>query len=416
MELRPLTLLFGYNNSGKSALVRALPLLADSMRPDATAPLYLKSDAVRDGGFGDLVSKLGDASTLRFALEHNRGELSVEYEVTRPAGSLRQALTSVHLSSQEDGSMRLDLVPGPDMMGPHALYRLTRDGEPTSLPVQRPFIGLLPQLPFLAMDASSTRTVEAGHRTLNRLYDYSVDLRKEVLWLGSLRRHPDRSVQLRDGGPLPQLLHDGGGVAELLAVDKLAGGALLSDVSAWYERADCFKRRLNVVQSPEERFSVVLEPMDAKRAVQVNVADTGEGIAQVLPLLVAAAMARKATDGSGGPRLLAFEQPELHLHTAIHAPLAERFCELAAMDAPPHLLVETHSENFLLGVQLQVARRKLPAERVLIYWVSQGDDGASEITRIELDEEGYAHGFPDDVFDKDVELSRLLIAAREPAG
>lgn len=32
VELSNITVLFGYNNSGKSALVRALPLLADSFK------------------------------------------------------------------------------------------------------------------------------------------------------------------------------------------------------------------------------------------------------------------------------------------------------------------------------------------------------------------------------------------------
>ena len=37
MILRPLTLLFGYNSSGKSALLRFLPLLAAAVEPGRTA-------------------------------------------------------------------------------------------------------------------------------------------------------------------------------------------------------------------------------------------------------------------------------------------------------------------------------------------------------------------------------------------
>ena len=37
LELRPLTLLYGWNSAGKSALLRLLPLLAHSARPSATA-------------------------------------------------------------------------------------------------------------------------------------------------------------------------------------------------------------------------------------------------------------------------------------------------------------------------------------------------------------------------------------------
>ncbi len=249
--------------------------------------------------------------------------------------------------------------------------------------------------------------------SFGRLLNGVAGFARETLWLGSLRRHPERFVRLREGGAAPRLSNDGAGVAEILALDKLSGGELLADVSAWYERQDCFKRGLNVLQSADDLFSVVLDLSGKRRSVQVNVADTGEGIAQVLPVLVAAAMAGRT--GGERPRLLAFEQPELHLHTAIHAPLAERLCQLAAMDEPPNILVETHSENFLLGVQIQIAKGKLPPERVRIYWVEQDEDGASQVAPIDLDAEGFARGFPHDVFDKDVELSRSLFDAREQA-
>jgi hypothetical protein len=78
------------------------------------------------------------------------------------------------------------------------------------------------------------------------------------------------------------------------------------------------------------------------------------------------------------------------------------------------MLIETHSENFLLGVQIQIAKRALPADRVLVYWVRQLDDGRSRITKITFDEEGRPHGgWPPGVFSEDVELTRNLIQTRK---
>jgi AAA15 family ATPase/GTPase len=54
LELRPITLLFGDNNSGKSALLRALPLLSDSTGPKASGPLEMESPAMRGSSFQDL--------------------------------------------------------------------------------------------------------------------------------------------------------------------------------------------------------------------------------------------------------------------------------------------------------------------------------------------------------------------------
>ena len=67
VELRPLTLLYGYNHVGKSALLRVLPLLADSVSA-LSGPLALQSEAARDASFSSLVSQLVDRPTIRFAL------------------------------------------------------------------------------------------------------------------------------------------------------------------------------------------------------------------------------------------------------------------------------------------------------------------------------------------------------------
>ena len=134
-------------------------------------------------------------------------------------------------------------------------------------------------------------------------------------------------------------------------------------------------------------------------------------MAQVLPVLVAAELARA---GSGyGIRHLVLEHPELHLHSAVHALLAERLCRVAAEDNPPRMLIETHSENFLLGVQLQIVRGLLPPDRVMIYWVRQLDDGRSRVTPVTFDEDGRPQaGWPPDVFSADLDLTRELIRAR----
>lgn len=231
-----------------------------------------------------------------------------------------------------------------------------------------------------------------------------------VQWLGSIRRYPPRFVVYR-GGAKPRIRPDGSGVAEILAHDKLVGGPLLAEVSGWYEAE--FKRKLDALQLPDGRFSLTLEPLSVGAGRAINIADTGEGMAQVLPVLVAAAMARQRTPDE--LPILAIEQPELHLHPKVHAPLAKHLCDLAASASPPRMLIETHSENFLLGVQIQIVRGELPPDKVLVYWVKQLDDGTSHVQRITFDEEGYPRGFPESVFNKDLELARVLLDSRERA-
>lgn len=142
--------------------------------------------------------------------------------------------------------------------------------------------------------------------------------------------------------------------------------------------------------------------------VEVYFSDVGEGLVQVLPVLVAAARLR---DSSGAaPRILAVEEPESHLHPRLHAALTEKFCELAALQNPPQIVVETHSENVLLRVQLAVAAGQLPPENVIVYWVRQSSDGRSRIDPVEFDPLGQPKGnWPPGVFAEDLEQARQLL-------
>ncbi|MEM9459948.1 MAG: hypothetical protein AAGF11_37580 [Myxococcota bacterium] len=57
LELRPLTLIYGRDNAGKSAAVRLIGLLADSVRDSARAPLDFGGEAGGGASFDDILWK-----------------------------------------------------------------------------------------------------------------------------------------------------------------------------------------------------------------------------------------------------------------------------------------------------------------------------------------------------------------------
>ena len=75
VELKELTLLFGYNNAGKSALARVLPLLRDSCFERRGLPLNLESAAVRGGEFEDLRSRQTGTRKIILVLEWDVPEI-----------------------------------------------------------------------------------------------------------------------------------------------------------------------------------------------------------------------------------------------------------------------------------------------------------------------------------------------------
>lgn len=412
VELRPLTLLFGYNNAGKSALIRALALIADSARPGARGVLDLSSEAARECDFDDLRSQLSGRESIRLGLSFQEN-FDVEVEITQDMRARRLVVSELRISrapGMEGDATTVLAQWGSSGHGLGPTYEIAVDGSPAG-EMGLKFNSLAPEwdMHYGRGDEQSRRSEEA-HKLFQRVQQLVRPMGLHFQWLGSLRRYPPRYGRYQ-GEPPARMLPDGTGAAEILAYDKLGDGRLLAEVSDWYER--CFKRRIDVEQSSDKRFSVTLEPVGNAIKQRINLADTGEGMAQVLPILVAAAMARRK--GPWDPWTLALEQPELHLHPEVHAPLAQHLCRIAAENGAPRMLIETHSENFLLGVQIQIAKRALPADRALVYWVKQQDDGTSYAHRIEFGEDGTLRGFPDKVFNEDLELAEELLGIREQA-
>jgi predicted ATPase len=387
IELRPLTLLFGYNNSGKSALLRALPLIMDSLKGQSRTPLALNSPAIRGSHFSDLLSQI--SGRQEFDIELSILDYDLKWTI-RHLPKLRTHVVSRYLINEQTNVQWLAESKQKDK------YLIQTDD--VSIENDLSFHGLLAN-----EEGSYDRILDIG----NTKIEIEKKIRKEniyVQWLTSLRKPPLRNNPFKGAAP-EYLAPDGYGAADILAYDSIFEELLiLPKVSSWYENN--LQQKL-VVEEMAEHFQIKLQRM-TNSPCKVNIVDVGEGLIQVLPVLVACAMASE-----GDTNMLAIEEPESHLHPRLHAALAEHFFELARQDEPPKVLLETHSENFLLRTQLEIARGELDPELVMVYWVRQLDDGRSIAEPVVFDSKGRPQGeWPRDVFYTDIELSRQLVQER----
>lgn len=398
IELRPLTLLFGPNNAGKSALVQVLPLLADSILAPGGSPLKLGGSS-RDGSFEDIVSRIEHGRGLSLGLTWDGG-FTFSVEIRDLPELYRQVITEMRLS---DGNHSVEAHWIPEEAPRRRLgnrYELLSSRQEVVRQARLDFEGIVPILDSTAGPEGDGRLFEQARSDLLRIAG-------GVQWLGSLRTLPGR--RFRPGGsPPPKLGPDGQGFAEVLFYDKkIERSGLWDQVSSWFE--EHFKLVLDVVVVAEDAY-LALSPV-ASAALRIPLTDSGEGMAQVLPVLVALAMAQRSSRDS--PRIVAFEQPELHLHPAAESALGQRLVEVAASEDGPTLLVETHSENLMLSVQLGIAGGSLPPDAVLGYWIERLEDGRSMARRIEFDEAGQTSGWPEGVFSEDIDLARQLFRLRQ---
>jgi hypothetical protein len=129
--------------------------------------------------------------------------------------------------------------------------------------------------------------------------------------------------------------------------------------------------------------------VDMRTKTTVSHRDVGIGISQVLPVLVEAYGNKN--------RLVAIEQPEIHLHPRLQAELGDVFIESALGERKNTFLLETHSEHLLLRVMRRMretaegkvaeGQRAVRPEDVMVLYVEP--DGTRSIVRqMPLNERG----------------------------
>ncbi len=154
---------------------------------------------------------------------------------------------------------------------------------------------------------------------------------------------------------------------------------------------DTSSRRMiwKIIQRSTRSAVPELTLMDKRTGTIVSHRDIGIGVSQLLPVLVKA-YAKKDS-------LVAIEQPEIHLHPALQAELADIFIESALGDQKNTFVLETHSEHILLRLmkrmrqtheqKLRDGALRVTPDQVSLLFVSPGTEG-SVVQDLGLNERG----------------------------
>jgi predicted ATPase len=129
--------------------------------------------------------------------------------------------------------------------------------------------------------------------------------------------------------------------------------------------------------------------IDKRSNTLVSHRDVGIGVSQVLPVLV--------TAYASVNKIIAIEQPEIHLHPALQAELGDVFIESALGGNRNIFIIESHSEHILLRLMRRIretSTQKLPngvlpvrPEDVTVLFV-EPDGSRSIIHEMPIDEKG----------------------------
>ncbi len=377
IDMAPLTIFFGRNNSGKTALLRLPKLLLRCLSSRVRKGFPLDVDELSYGeSFRDLIHQ---------KLIHGHIDFSIAIKNDDKTFEVDARIQNISETGIKHDGEEYQVVSRLDISNP--ALSLQWDGKGGRPPTYEnegvvEFRGLLPDIQDKTkMDFFShwSQEVRNFEDTITHLSAH----RSPVS--GSYERNAPRMLGL-----------DGKGAPEWLAKYP----QLLEAVGDWYEsHMDGWRLSLDITAGV---FRCVLR----RGNVEVNLTDAGDGMQLLLPVVVQQLL-HSLNNYSSFIDIV--EEPELHLHPAAHAPLADLF--LATADqGRGQVIVETHSENLLLRVRRRIAEGANPG-LIALYWVEDRSDGSSSAKRISILENGEVDYWPEGVFSETYHEVRALSRA-----
>lgn len=332
LEFRPMTIIIGKNNTGKSAIVKLPTLISGSLSGSFRQPLRVENNGVRLGlSYEDLVYNRHSTGNLEFTLSSKSEKLEVNIFA--------------------------------DFRNNIFLKRHSYNGKKTNL--KNKMYGFLPKRKL--------------YKTLNLKYDY----------IGPFRELPKPNYPI-DFDDYEKIGIHGENAYPILIQNERT--KMFKHINDWYKsNFDGWTLKVSKISGLAQSFEIGLKHENIKA---INLMNVGQGIHQVLPLIVRSYMPVKEET------LIIIEEPETHLHPAAHGNLAQRFAESYIEDKNKHYLIETHSQNFVLRMRRMIAEGKFNHNDLAIYYVKfESDSHQSVLKRIEVDENG---GLPNNDWPKGV--------------
>lgn len=408
-EIKPITIVIGKNNSGKTALIQ-LPLMLHAWMQD------------RNGILSNSFNGVEFAKQMKALIFNSDKNRCLEISFTPRSGT--EGTVKIEYLGDRFGISFLEWK-----YKNQTVWKAEKNGNKYEITTHEPkkeakieyvvsletvLSGILPSKEIVLWEewGDYSSDIDETGETIPYVV-YSHTLRRECIievqyFKGIRHTFSDANLSFDD---LKYKLRDSKGEFASLLLYKDAD--LLAKVQKWYkENMDGWGIGLEK-NVHNEGFYLYLEDFTTENGHKTPITQTGQGITQALPLVITALtseyLARAATLSwledfiEIPPVNIIVEQPELHIHPAAHGNLVELFVESALKNRNNYIL-ETHSQVMLLRIRRLVAEGKLKPEQVAIYWVDteEGEAGKrSFLKKIEIDENGMLDDWPEGVFSED---------------
>jgi predicted ATPase len=363
LEIKPITILIGKNNSGKTALLKLPTMIGESLKGNINEAVKLEFEGIKIG------SEYSDLAYNRKILP---GDF-LELEISNSPDDSTFAELNVKISLPKDMSKeKSELFEWEYFENNLKLFEKDNNSE---------FKGFV------------RNNEKSENLTLN--FDY----------IEALRTKPEEFYELKSE-EIKKIGLTGKNTYDILIKSQIKQDGVFNNVSNWYKEnfenwsLDISDNQLTNVKNLRYIFSIKNNKIEP-----INLQYTGQGITQALPLITRSYMIDEE------PVLIIMEEPESHLHPAAHGNLAQRFVESYLEDDNKRYLIETHSKNFILRLQSLVADPEVNFSNndIAVYYVDYDENKQlSFLDRLNLDEFGEFDQWPEEIFNESYKELLLL--------
>ena len=390
LRFRPITVMIGRNNSGKSSIIKFLLMLKQSL---GSGSEYLDSHGsiVELGKFSQLQNKTKGNGNLQFCLSLGDNE--------SPPDAVRRHLENKKLDYANDertyeakASVQYG-SPG-ELVGKNQEVSLLVAGKSIvkikeNISPNSSLFGFSSEVSRLKPEEQEVAkyAIELFRYDISELRYLSENKRKLPRFIDTEQKFPHRSVGITGKYTLHQLV-------EILR-DSRKKGFLLKHT----------KKTLDIKNITCEPSDGVARPraMNAKLNIDHHIADFGFGVSQCMPIFIQGLLMNPRTN-------LIVSQPESHVHPTAQLELGSFFADLWKIWRV-HSIIETHSDNILLRLRRLIANEKLDSDDVSVAFFDTDKSGKATITNLEIDKHGSMEpGLPMEFFGANI-LEALELGA-----
>jgi predicted ATPase len=425
LDLKDLTILVGRNSCGKSSIIHSLLLLKQTLESESENDLCIEGRYLKYSSLKEISH--GSPSANRANIEYEFGiakdgthdypaQIRIAFKNDKRGGVYVPSISHYSIT-KDDLTTRLDRMTKSALRRHYGqVFAKIESGYKSSKTVINKFvpwnIDIVLETPperdnqILPNTHFATLPFLAGFRNeyeLTRIFAKSV---RSMRYLSPLRARPERAyIHYTDDAGLLDV--DGSNSAHVLFAKR-------NETVIWkkelYSLEDAVNKCVKVIGlsqtlTPARIGSIIYRVGMSLNGLtsSVSLADVGFGYSQILPLILLGLLSTSSD-------LMLVEQPEIHLHPASAANLADLF--LGFVEDGKRFLVETHSQEFINKLRLRVIQNPELKSKINVVFVEQDEFSTASVKQFQIDENGMFPEWPQGFVDTSESLALQIINAR----